>query len=373
MRNPRRTASTSAALLVGVALVSFMAVITASARAVRDQQHHRLTQRADMSSKGNSSGAIPLGSGVVSSLRSQKALSAVVPVSFVRFKIGGADHSGFVVDPSTYPKVVNLGDVKGNIAALGPGTVAASSPVATSEGWHLGQRLDIDFGNGKPDSLVIGAIFPTGDSFGGLLFSSVHPPAGLDKSVTSRVFVEGLPGLNPTIVRSAISSALARFPQAQIQDDSSLESQAVNQVNQIVNLITVILVLAVLIGLVGIVNTLALSVLERTREIGLLRALGMSRTQVKAMVRHESVIVALLGAVAGVIVGLFLAWAMQRSLVDQGLTCSGSPCHPRRLPGGRRRFRRGRGHPAAATRSRARRAGGDLRRSDPSRLPVPEH
>ena len=108
--------------------------------------------------------------------------------------------------------------------------------------------------------------------------------------------------------------------QAQIQDDSSLETSAINQVNQIVNLITVILILAVVIGLVGIVNTLALSVLERTREIGLLRALGMSRTQVKAMVRHESVIVALLGAVAGVIVGLFLAWAMQHSLVDQGLT-----------------------------------------------------
>ena len=105
-----------------------------------------------------------------------------------------------------------------------------------------------------------------------------------------------------------------------MQDSSSLETNAVNQVNQIVNLITVILILAVLIGLVGIVNTLALSVLERTREIGLLRALGMSRPQVRAMIRQESVIVALLGAVAGVIVGLFLAWAMQRSLVDQGLT-----------------------------------------------------
>jgi putative ABC transport system permease protein len=109
------------------------------------------------------------------------------------------------------------------------------------------------------------------------------------------------------------------YPQAQVQSAAALESAAVNQVNQIVNLITVILILAVLIGLVGIVNTLALSVLERTRELGLLRALGMSRSQIRTMVRHESVIVALLGAVAGIVVGLLLAWAMQYSLIDQGL------------------------------------------------------
>jgi putative ABC transport system permease protein len=319
MRNPRRTASTSAALLVGVALVSFMAVITASARASATNNIAGAL-RAGFVVEGDTSGAIPLGSGLVSSLRSQRALSTVVPVSFVRFKVDGGGGSGFVVDPSTYSKVVDLGNVKGSMAALGSGTVAVSSPVATSNAWHLGQPVDVDFGEGNVDRLVICAIFPTGDNFGGLLFSSVHPPAGLGRPVASRVFVEGIVGLNPSIVRAAIVTALARFPQAQIQDDSSLETSAINQVNQIVNLITVILILAVVIGLVGIVNTLALSVLERTREIGLLRALGMSRTQVKAMVRHESVIVALLGAVAGVIVGLFLAWAMQHSLVDQGLT-----------------------------------------------------
>jgi putative ABC transport system permease protein len=319
MRNPRRTASTSAALLVGVALVSFMAVITDSARAsATDNITSAL--RAGYVIEGNQNGAIPLGNGLVSSLRSQRALSEIVPVSFVSFKIDGGGGSGFLVNPSTYSKVVDLGDVQGNIAALGPGTLAASGPVITSNGWHLGQHVVVDFGAKTVDHLVICAIFPTGDTFGGLLFSSVHPPAGIGNRLASRVYVDGIPGLNQTIVRAAIATALTRYPQVQIQDESSLDAAAINQVNQIVNLITVILVLAVVIGLVGIVNTLALSVLERTREIGLLRALGMSRAQVKAMVRHESVIVALLGAVAGVIVGFFLAWAMQHSLVDQGLT-----------------------------------------------------
>ena len=147
MRNPRRTASTAAALLVGVALVSFMAVITSSARASATT-NITSALHAEYVIEGNTGGEIPLGSGVVARLRSEKALKTVVPVSFVRFKIGGADHSGFVVDPATYPSVLSLGQVQGNFAALGSGSVAVSSPVLESEGWHLGQRLQVDFGTG---------------------------------------------------------------------------------------------------------------------------------------------------------------------------------------------------------------------------------
>ncbi|MGO9344312.1 MAG: FtsX-like permease family protein, partial [Acidimicrobiales bacterium] len=319
MRNPRRTASTAAALLVGVALVSFMAVITSSARASATTN---ITSALSASYviEGNLNGDIPLGNTLVERLRSQKALKTVVPVSFLRFKVAGITHSGFVVDPATYPKALSLGQVQGDFGALDSRSVAVSGPALASNDWHLGQRLDVDFGTGAPDSLVIAAVFQNGDAFGGMLFSSVDPPAGIGRPATTRVFVAGSPGLNQDIVRSAISAALVGFPQAVIQDETTLDSSAINQVNQIVNLISVILVLAVLIGLIGIVNTLALSVLERTRELGLLRALGMSRAQVRSMVRYESVIVALLGAVAGVVVGSLLAWAMQHSLVDQGLT-----------------------------------------------------
>ncbi len=319
MRNPRRTASTAAALLVGVALVSFMAVITSSARASATD-NITSSLHAGYVIEGDTNGGIPLGNGLVARLRSEQALKTVVPVSFLRFKIGGAQHSGFVVDPNTYTNVVNLGSVQGNFRAIGAGGVAVSAPVVASEGWHLGQSLEVSFGSGTHDALVIRAVFPSGDTFGGVLFSSVDPPPGLGPQPTTRVFVAGPPGLNQDIVRSAISSALAGYPQAQIQDETTLQSAAVSQVNQIVNLISVILVLAVLIGLVGIVNTLALSVLERTRELGLLRAMGMSRAEVRSMVRHESVIVALLGAVSGVVVGFLLAWAMQHSLVNQGFT-----------------------------------------------------
>ncbi|MFZ0665618.1 MAG: FtsX-like permease family protein [Acidimicrobiales bacterium] len=318
MRNPRRTASTAAALLVGVALVSFMAVITASARASATGNISSAL-RAGYVIEGDSGGTIPLGSGLVQKLQTDGALSTVIAVDFARFKIGGVDHSGFVVNPKTYQTVMDLGSVQGNVSALGPNTMAVSSPNANSEGWHLGERLSVSLGNGPPDQITICAIFSTGDAFGGILFSSVDQPVGLTGLTTTRIFVDGKSDLSNAVVTSSIASIIKDYPQAQIQSEGSLESAAVTQVNQIVNLITVILILAVLIGLVGIVNTLALSVLERTRELGLLRALGMSRAQIRTMVRHESMIVALLGAVAGIVVGLLLAWAMQYSLIDQGL------------------------------------------------------
>jgi putative ABC transport system permease protein len=318
MRNPRRTASTAAALLVGVALVSFMAVITASARAsATDNVTDSL--RSGFVIQDNSSGSFPLGNALVARVRSTPDISNVVAVSFVRFKIDGGTNTGFAVDPKTYESVVDLGQVKGDIGDLGPGTAAVSGPVAASDGFHVGSHVLADFGSGTPVSLRICAIFPTGDTFGGWLLSSVRPPPGLTASVATRVFAQVRPGTSASVARSSVESALRGYPQVQIDDESSIVTSSIGQVNQIVNLITVILILAVIIGLVGIVNTLALSVLERTRELGLLRALGMSRSQMRRMVRNESVIVALLGSVAGVVVGVLLAWAMQYSLIDQGL------------------------------------------------------
>jgi putative ABC transport system permease protein len=318
MRNPRRTASTAAALLVGVALVSFMAVITSSARASATENVSD-SLRAGFVIEDNLDGSIPLGNGLVDRLGSLSDLSKVVPVSFVRLQIFDSEHSGFAVNLSRYESVVDLGNVQGDIAELGPGTAAVSQPVATSDGFHVGEIIPARFGSNAPEMLRICAIYPTGDTFGGWLFSATDPPPGLTGLATTRVFVQPGPGVSVARARASIASVLRGYPQVQVNNQSSLVSSAISQVDLIVNLITVILVLAVIVGLVGIVNTLALSVLERTRELGLLRAIGMSRSQMRSMVRHESLIVALLGSVAGIVVGVFLAWAMQKSLVSQGL------------------------------------------------------
>jgi putative ABC transport system permease protein len=125
--------------------------------------------------------------------------------------------------------------------------------------------------------------------------------------------------------RSAIENALQPFPNVEVLSQEELQGQQEDLVGQLLGLINALLGLAVLIALIGIINTLALSVLERTRELGLLRAVGMSRRQIRSMVRWESVIIALLGGVLGLAVGIFFGWILVTALKDEGITALAFP------------------------------------------------
>ncbi len=129
--------------------------------------------------------------------------------------------------------------------------------------------------------------------------------------------------------RAAIEAAAKTYPNVEVSDQAEFKAKEAGFIDQLLALISALLGLAILIALFGIVNTLGLSIYERTRELGLLRAVGMSRRQVRAMIRWESVIIAVLGAVLGVAIGVSFGWAMQRALVDQGVTVLSIP--PRQL------------------------------------------
>ena len=121
-------------------------------------------------------------------------------------------------------------------------------------------------------------------------------------------------------MQRGIEQATARFGDIEVQDQAAFRDKYAGQVDQLLGLVTALLAMAILIALFGIVNTLGLSIFERTRELGLLRAVGMGRRQVKRMIRWESVIIAILGAVLGLAIGAFFGWALQRSLVSEGVT-----------------------------------------------------
>jgi putative ABC transport system permease protein len=132
------------------------------------------------------------------------------------------------------------------------------------------------------------------------------------------VLVAKADGVSVADARAAIERVTAEYPTAKLQDQTEYKQAQAAQIERVVNLVYVLLALAVLIALLGIANTLALSIFERTRELGLLRAVGMTRRQLRSMVRWESVIIALLGAFLGLAIGLFSGWAMVTAVADEG-------------------------------------------------------
>jgi putative ABC transport system permease protein len=132
-------------------------------------------------------------------------------------------------------------------------------------------------------------------------------------------------GANPAAVRGGLDTALQPYPNVDVQDQTEFNQQQQQQIDALLGIITALLLLAIIIALVGIVNTLALSIFERTREIGLLRAVGMSRRQVRGMIRWEAVVISVFGAVMGVGLGIFFGWALVKALQDQGISVFSIP------------------------------------------------
>jgi putative ABC transport system permease protein len=165
------------------------------------------------------------------------------------------------------------------------------------------------------------AIFQDNHISGGdYLLSLRDYQAGYPDQQDVQVFVKVKPGVAGAQARAAIGRALADFPNVEVRDQAEYKAQQAKQVDQLLGLVSALLGLAIVIALIGIVNTLALSIFERVRELGLLRAVGATRGQLRSMIRWEAVIIAVLGAILGLAVGAFFGWAMVRALRDQGIT-----------------------------------------------------
>jgi putative ABC transport system permease protein len=204
----------------------------------------------------------------------------------------------------------------GTPAALGQGQLLIDSTAATSKHLAVGDTVPARFALTGRTTLRIGGIYQANSLIGSYLVSAAffqahyppQPPAGL------------LLRTGGASTDNAVTKALAAYPNLQVQTRAQFEQQQASQVNQLLGLVYALLGLAVIIALIGIVNTLMLSVFERTREIGLLRAVGMRRRQVRAMIRSEAVILAIFGAIVGIVIGTALGLALVASLRQQGIT-----------------------------------------------------
>lgn len=320
MRNPRRTASTAAALMIGLGLVSFVTILAASLKTSFAATLDR-SVKADYIVQGPNGGQGKFSRQVALRMAQRQELAVVSPMRFNgEFKLDGATKHDDAVDPYTFASIMNIDIRKGKVDDFLPGTMLVSDRVAEDEGYQLGQRLKMDFprtgeqlmeivGTYHDDALFSNGYIITLDDFG--------ENAGDD--LDSLVLVKRAKGVADVAARAAVAPILAEYPAAELQSQEEFKKQVASQIDGLLLFVVVLLLLAVVIALIGIVNTLALSIFERTRELGLLRAVGMLRRQMKRMIRWESVIITILGAVLGLAVGAFFGWAAVSAMGDIGV------------------------------------------------------
>ncbi len=214
-------------------------------------------------------------------------------------------------DATSIDHVFALGSIEGNLAELGADGIAVSADHADSRGWAIGSSVPVTFPTGAT-TLIVEAIYDSatdwvGNQFVDLAAFEANGVAELDY----KLYING--------DETAITTTTAAYPTANVLDEDAFLADASAEIDTMLGLFYALLGLAVLIALLGIANTLALSIFERTREIGLLRAVGMSRSQVRSTIRWESIIIAVFGTTLGLAIGTFFGWATVRAMAGEGV------------------------------------------------------
>jgi putative ABC transport system permease protein len=319
VRQPGRTAVTAAALMIGVALVTFASVFAAGAKSTfREAVTNGSKAQAVVE---NSDGFSPFSA---QATRAVSRVSGVREVSSVRFgqgRIAGTKESVTGIDPATFSHLYRSGWKQGSDATLqglGPGTALVSKKYAEDHGTKVGDTLKVTT-SAKPlvPLKVIGILYDKGGLTGNVTVSN----AVLERDFGFRDDGFAFVGYDGTRAERQVKADIdklleARFPQAQAKTNSEFIDQQAGQIDQLLQLIYALLAMAIIVSLFGIVNTLVLSISERVRELGLLRAIGMSRRQVRRMIRYEAIITAQIGAVIGLALGIVLAVLVTRAIPD---------------------------------------------------------
>ena len=319
MRSPSRTAQTASALMVGLALVSAMAVFGASYSESATSSVDQAIS-ADLLISVNGSGQ--LSDSVPAAVAAVPGVTATNTVYRDQFEFKSTLTTLTGVTAQNLADTVILRMESGSAAALAQGELLVDSTTATKDHLAVGDTAPIRFAYTGPTTIRIGGVYQSNALIGSYLVSAPYFLAHFRQEPPGAVLVStnGSPGVD-----AAVTRALAPFPTVQVQTRAQFQQSEISSVNQLLGLVYALLALAVLIALIGIVNTLMLSVLERTREIGLLRAVGMRRPQVRAMIRSEAVILATFGAVIGIVIGTLMGLALVSSLRQQGITETSVP------------------------------------------------
>jgi putative ABC transport system permease protein len=316
-RNPGRTAATAAALMIGLALVTFIAVLSNGMKQSNRRAIERQVKSDYMITSQNGFEAISLEAGDAAARAPVVRLASSVRADIG--KVAGSGQQVTGIDPETITRVYRFDWKKGSDSVaenLGPHGAIVDEKFADSKNLSLGSRFKLLTTNGTSTKLEVKGIYkppPFYPLLGVVSISKSFFDQIYDRPQNLFTFVEVTAAANDATER-ALKQALKNFPDAKVQTRSAWIHDQDKDFDNFLILLYVLLALAVIVSLFGMVNTLVLSVFERTRELGMLRAVGMTRNQVARMVRQESVITALIGAALGLPLGVFLAWLVTRAL-----------------------------------------------------------
>jgi putative ABC transport system permease protein len=321
VRNPGRTAATAAALMIGLALVTFVAVLGQVIKTSFASETDRLVQADYLLTAQDGFSPLPTQAGETLAFAPGVELVSSVRSDTARGLGGEQPVSG--IDPATIADVSVLEWARGSdkvLASLARNGAIVHEEFAKEHALELGTRFQLTIAQGKRLELEVK----------GMYAESLLGPIAVSQKTFDAAFARPQDAITFVNVRGDASAAqtktleraLKGFPDADVQTKSAYVENREGEVSTLLNVVYGLLALSVVVSLFGMVNTLVLSVFERTREIGMLRAVGMTRRQARRMVRHESVITALIGAVLGIPLGIFLAGLVTVALRDEGLEFS---------------------------------------------------
>jgi putative ABC transport system permease protein len=325
-RNPSRTAVTAAALMIGLALVVFVTVFAAGLKS-------SVAQVVDENFAGglvieSSDGFSPIPNGAAVAARKVPGVESVATVRAAQAKLLSTGTGAGVSAPSrSIGEAVKVEWKRGGPATLrrlADDQAVLSDSFASEHGLEVGDRFRLlSQTRRRPSFEVAGELSAKLGVFGSVLVTQAALARQFGQTEDTIDFVQIEPGANAAKVQDLLTAATERaFPVAEVLNQQELKESREEQVDQLVNLVYALLAMAIVISLFGIANTLALSIHERTRELGMLRAIGMSRRQVRTMIRYEAVITALIGAILGMALGVIFAALISQPLKDEGFTLS---------------------------------------------------